>query len=214
MTQRFGAGLLLSLALALGTAANAQDGAPTPPAGGTPLDLSAGEPVVKARPTSRDQVQPGQMYIPETSKDWEIRCGRAPEGQTDPCQMYQLLRDASGTPTAEITLFRIQGAPFAAGAMIVTPLETLLTRAVTVVIDAGMPKRYPFKFCNTQGCVAEVGFTQEEVDAMKRGSGGKVVIVPVAAQRTNVELTLSLAGFTAAYDKLPPRIAVENPPQQ
>ncbi len=214
MTNRFGAGLLLSLTLALASgAAVAQDQAEG--AADDATGLSAGEPVEQApeRPTSRDQVQPGQIYVPKTVQDWEVRCGRAAEGQTDPCQMYQLLRDQAGTPTAEFTLFRIEGAPFDAGAMIVTPLETLLTRGVTFAVDGGAPKRYPFKYCNQSGCMAEVGFSAEDVAAMKRGAKGVVTIVPVVAQNTNVELSLSLSGFTATYDDLPPRQVAPAPQQ-
>ncbi|WP_172329399.1 invasion associated locus B family protein [Mangrovicoccus sp. HB161399] len=221
MTNRLGAGLLLSLTFALATtAAVAQDQAQPAPAdgaGGETAGLSAGEPAApRERPTSRDQVQPGQLYVPKTVQDWEIRCGRAPDGQTDPCQMYQLLRDGSGTPTAEFTLFRIEGAAFVAGAMIVTPLETLLPHGVAFSVDGGPPKRYPFKYCNPTGCVAEVGFSADDIAAMKRGAKGTVTIVPVVAQNTNVDLSLSLSGFTASYDGLPPRqvAPAQQPPQQ
>ncbi|WP_138465024.1 invasion associated locus B family protein [Poseidonocella sp. HB161398] len=208
MTNRFGAGLLLSLAFAMSSAAYAQDAAQPAPSGNdgaSAIDLSAGEPVNQARPTSRDEVQPGQLYVPKTVQDWEVRCGRAPEGQADPCQMYQLLRDSSGTPTAEFTMFRLEGASFEAGAMIVTPLETLLTRGVTFAVDGGEPKRYPLKYCNASGCVAEVGFSADDIAAMKRGAKAVVTIVPVVSQTTNVDLTLSLAGFTATYNDLPLR---------
>ncbi|WP_108263635.1 invasion associated locus B family protein [Mangrovicoccus ximenensis] len=219
MTNRFGAGLLLSLTLALATtAAVAQDqAAPAPAEGaGDATGLSAGEPVRQERPTSRDQVQTGQLYVPKTEQDWEVRCGRAPEGQADPCQMYQLLRDQAGTPTAEFTLFRIEGADFPAGALVVTPLETLLTGGLTFSVDGGAPKRYPFKYCNASGCMAEIGFNSDEIAAMKRGSQALIRIVPVVAQNTNVDLSLSLAGFTATYDGLPPRQMQRRPaaPQQ
>ncbi|MBE3637103.1 invasion associated locus B family protein [Mangrovicoccus algicola] len=220
MTIRFGAGLLLSLALA--TAAAAQETAQPAPAEAPAPDvqddgtagLSAGEPVTRERPTSRDQVEQGQLYVPRSQQDWEIRCARAPDGQEDPCQMYQLMRDQSGTPTAEFTLFKIEGSSFAAGALVVTPLETLLPRGVSLSIDGAGAKRYPFKYCSDSGCVSEVGLTAEEVAALKRGVTATLQIVPMVAQNTNVDLTLSLAGFTAAFDGLPARRMAPGPAAQ
>ncbi len=181
-------------------AASAQD------AGGS-SGLSTGEVITEDAP------QPGQTYIRDTAQDWEVRCLRETEerlaaGAEEVCQMYQLLRDNSGTPTAEIVLFKVESDDIGAGATIITPLETLLTRGLTLAIDDGLAKRYPFNFCNEQGCVVQLGFTNEEVEQMKRGSAGNIVIVPAVAQNTEVELRMSLSGFTAAIDQLPVRSAI------
>ena len=90
----------------------------------------------------------------------------------------------------------------AAGATIVAPLETLLTQQLTLSVDGGAARRYPFTFCNTAGCVARVGFTAEEVAQFKRGNTGTIIMVPAAAPEEQVELTVSLSGFTAGFDEL------------
>ncbi|MFD1912923.1 invasion associated locus B family protein [Halodurantibacterium flavum] len=165
--------------------------APAAPAP-VPGDLSLGEEI------GGDEI--GDAYVAETFGDWEMRCIRAPEGQ-DPCQLYQLLDDAEGNSVAEISLFSLpDGQQAAAGATIVTPLETLLTQQITLQVDGATAKRYPFTWCSMAGCVARVGFTQAEVDAFKRGNRATMTIVPVVAPDQQVALDISLQGFTAGYD--------------
>ncbi|RYG92374.1 invasion associated locus B family protein [Loktanella sp. IMCC34160] len=156
----------------------------------TTADLSLGEPTL----------QPGQPYAREQFGDWTIRCLNNPEGD-DPCQLYQLLTDANGNEVAEINLFPLDGAgEAAAGANIVAPLGTFLTQGVTLQVDGGEARRYPFTFCNAGGCVARVGFTAAEIAQFKAGNAVQMTLVPFAAPENRVELTISLTGFTAAFD--------------
>ena len=143
----------------------------------------------------------GQPYIREEFGDWALRCIRAPEGQADPCNLYQLLLNAEGVAVAEFNMFQLPpGGQAVAGANVVVPLETLLTQQLTIAVDGANSRRYPFTFCNRAGCVARLGFTQAEVDQFKAGAKATVRIVPAAAPDTEVVLDVSLSGFTAGYD--------------
>lgn len=154
-------------------------------------DLSLGEPVGP---------QVGQSYVLQEFGDWQMRCVKAPEGQKDPCNLYQLLQNEDGLAVAEFNLFRLpEGARAAAGATIVVPLETLLTEQLTLSVDGQNARRYPFTFCNAAGCVARVGFTQAEVEQFKRGSTATVRLVPAAEPDVEVVLNISLNGFTAGF---------------
>ena len=169
-----------------------------PAADATPADLSLGEPV---NATQLAELAPGAPYILEEFGDWALRCLKAPEGQNDPCQLYQLLRDADNNAVAEISMFPLPpGGRAAAGATIVVPLETLLTEQLTLSVDDGQARRYPFTFCNAAGCVARVGFTDEEVAQFKRGNSAKLRLVPAAAPEDVVLLDISLTGFTAGFE--------------
>ncbi len=111
------------------------------------------------------------------------------EDGADPCQLYQLLKDGQGNSVAEISMFTLPaGQPAVAGATLITPLETLLTQQIGLQIDGGTAKRYPFTWCAAIGCIARVGFTQEEIDQFKKGAKAVVTIVPVAAPDQKVEL--------------------------
>jgi len=142
----------------------------------------------------------GETYLADTFGDWEMRCVRMPDG-ADPCQMYQLLLDEQGNAVAEISMFGLEGAGEAvAGATIITPLETLLTEQITIRVDGGSARRYPFTWCSAIGCIARVGFTAAEVESFRRGAAAITTIVPVVAPDEQVNLRISLIGFTAAYD--------------
>lgn len=148
-----------------------------------------------------EEQQVGETYVLSEHGDWDLRCIRAPEGQQDPCQLYQLLEDQNGNSVAEINLFNLPGDDkLAAGATIVTPLETLLTQQLRMSVDSSKPKVYPFTFCTQIGCFSRVGFTDGDISAFKRGNEAKITVVPAQAPDQRVELTVSLTGFTAGFD--------------
>lgn len=143
----------------------------------------------------------GQTYVLQEFGDWAMRCMRAPEGEADPCNLYQLLSDSDGNAVAEFNLFRLpEGSNAVAGATVVVPLETLLTEQLVIAVDGANPRAYPFRFCNQGGCVARMGFTQAEVDAFKAGSKASVRLVHAAQPGQEIMLDLSLSGFTAGYE--------------
>lgn len=145
--------------------------------------------------------QVGQTYTAETNGDWDLRCIKTEEGE-DPCQMYQLLSDSDGTPVAEVSIFRLpEGGRAVAGATIIVPLETSLPQQLTMVVDSGQARRYPFAFCNQIGCYSRVGLVADEVASFRRGNKATVTIVPALAPDQKVNLTMSLSGFTASFDK-------------
>ena len=183
-------GALVALAALPVAAQTAPD---TPPPAPAAAETTATPPAAPAE---------GESYVGATFDDWELLCVKAAEG-TDPCQMYQLLRDGEGNATAEITLFPLPaGQEAVAGATVLTPLETLLTAELIMQIDGGTAKRYPFTFCTAIGCIARVGFTAEEVDGFRRGSTATWSVVPVAAPDQVIDLSMSLKGFTAAFAEL------------
>lgn len=176
------------------------------PGGNIPLSTGqpapAGAAPAPELPKSRADAQPRQPYEIGTFSEWTVRCVRVDEAPSDPCEMGQVLKNTDGQPTVEFSLYRIKREGVEAAATIVTPLETLLTRNVTLAADGTQGKVYPFTFCTRQGCVAQIGFTADEIAAFKKGSAATVTIYPVAAPDRPVQLKVSLAGFTAAYDSL------------
>lgn len=207
--------LATTLCLVLGTSAFAQDTA-TPPVTETPAaeaaapaadaaatdapaanGLSMGADANAAAPAA-DGV--GTTYTAGSFEKWEQRCVKTEDG-SDPCQLYQLLKDGGENPVAEISMFGLPaGGQAVTGATIIVPLETLLTAELTMTVDGGKARKYPFSWCAPIGCVARVGFTQAELDGFKKGNEAKLSIVPLVAPDQQVDLVVSLAGFTAGYE--------------
>ena len=171
--------------------------APAPDAAGTDTAAPREQPGGNLS-TGEASTQEPSLYVRETHGDWQVRCLRAPEGQVDPCQLYQRLNDAEGNPTADVNFFALpEGAELAGGATIVTPLQTLLTAQVTMTVDGGQPRRYPFAFCDPEGCYARLGFTEADMAQFRRGSAATIVVVPALAPDQPAQLSMSLSGFTA-----------------
>ncbi|MEM1301530.1 MAG: invasion associated locus B family protein [Pseudomonadota bacterium] len=187
-------------ALAMATSLQAQETttdteeAPAPATSG----ISMGTTVVEGRAL-------GEEYVLEEHGDWVLRCITTEEEQ-DPCQLYQLLLDEAGNSVAEISMFPLNnGGEAVAGGTIITPLSTLLTAQVSLRVDSGATRRYPFTFCTAEGCFSRVGFTADDIASMKRGAAGTLTIVPAGSPDARVNLTVSLTGFTAGYDSLDAR---------
>jgi len=178
-----------------GDAATATEGTETPsgdqssdPAADLNLGQEEGAPVI------------AEPYIKEEHGDWKLQCFPV-EDADDPCQLYQLLQDGQGTDVAEVALFRLpSGGQAIAGATVTVPLETLLTAQLTVAVDGGKGKRYPFSFCTPIGCVARIGFTTQDIANFKKGAAATVTLVPAPAPDQKVVLKMSLKGFTAGYN--------------
>ncbi|MGJ8612324.1 MAG: invasion associated locus B family protein, partial [Octadecabacter sp.] len=136
----------------------------------------------------------------EVFNDWALRCLKVEDGE-DPCQMYQLMSDENGQAIAEIAIVVLPEAGSAvAGATIVAPLETLLTEQITLRVDGGQARRFPFNFCNVGGCVSRIGLTNEDMALFRRGASATLTMIPAAAPDQQVTVTMSLSGFTAAYN--------------
>ncbi len=140
----------------------------------------------------------GSVYIEAEFTDWELRCIRS-EAEIDPCQLYQLLDDGNGNPIAEINIFPLIGQDAAAGATVVTPLETLLTENLRMSVDGGAAKVYPFSWCSQVGCFSRLGLSNDDIASFRRGNIARLTIVPVVAPDQRVNLEVSLSGFTAAF---------------
>ena len=144
----------------------------------------------------------GLIYLAAQFDAWEQRCVKTADGN-DPCQLYQLVKDDTRNPVAEIIIFILApGGPAVFGASITAPLETLLTANLRLAIDQNKGKLYPYSYCTTVGCVAKVGFTADELATLKKGKEVDLSIVPAAAPDKVVIAKISLKGFSAAYQAI------------
>lgn len=141
-------------------------------------------------------------YVKETYGDWQLKCFRS-EGQEDLCQMYQLLTEEAGNPVAEISIFKLpENGQAEAGATIVVPLGTLLTKELLLSVDGGKARSFSYSFCSVVGCFARIGLTSADLETFKRGANAILQIVPAQAPDQKVNINASLKGFTAAYENV------------
>lgn len=225
--------LLAALAL-VAAPAFAQETAPDATAGDTEpaTEQAAEQPAATETPAAEDSAAPatgeaapaeeaaaepdepkvGSYYVKTTHQDWTLRCIKA-DGGKDPCELYQLMKDGDGNSVAEMTLIPLKNGNVAAGATLVAPLETDLIEGLGFSVDSGKPRGYPFSFCAPVGCVSRMGFTADELSGLKRGGKASVSLLPFGGDpKKPVQLSLSLSGFTAAFDELAAYAAAEAEP--
>ena len=206
--------LPLIAALTIGTALQAQETATTETEAETATQADSSEaaaPEQQDAPQSADGAEELDMgqdvaedptYIKETYGDWQLKCFRS-EGQEDLCQMYQLLKEDAGNPVAEFSIFKLpENGQAEAGATIVVPLGTLLTKELLISVDGGKAKSFAYSFCSMVGCFARIGLTSADLEAFKRGASATLQIVPAQAPDQKVNIKASLSGFTAAYENV------------
>jgi invasion protein IalB len=164
----------------------------------------------EAAPEGTAPQVPGEPYVVAQHQDWEVVCSLVAAEGPELCEMYQLLLDPQQQPVSEISIVAFpEGNEIAGGVTITTPLETFLPPGLAFRIGAeGQNRVEQFRVCTVVGCVVRMGLTQAEVDAMKRGASAFITLLPFVAPDQPVELTISLRGFTAAFDetrnRLPP----------
>lgn len=144
----------------------------------------------------------GKPYIAAQFEAFEQRCLRT-ELDADPCELYLLLKDDQGAAVAEFSMYGLPAGgegPAVAGANFMAPLETLLPAGISMQIDDQEAKGYPFSVCSQVGCLARMGFTAEEVEAMKNGAEVTFQLVPFVAPDQKISLKMSLKGFTAGLE--------------
>jgi len=182
---------LLSFALTAGSAAAQDTTTPKPdafPVGETPI------------------VQVGQTYTAETYGDWEMLCVKTAKGP-EPCEVGQLALDEQANPIADVRIFPLPpGSQALAGSTIVTPLGALIANGIIINVDKKKPKQYPYMYCTTVGCVARVGFTALELQAMRTGDKMKISVVMASNAKAPVVIQVSLKGFSTAYAALSKKV--------
>ena len=155
-------------------------------------DISAEDEVAEAG-------APGRAYDKGLFGDWTLRCVKS-DKKPEMCQLFQLMKDASGAPIAEFNLNTLsKTGQVLAGANVITPLETLLPEGLTIRVGESDAKRYPFAFCVKIGCVARIGLTAEDLDSYRKENVATVTMVPAVTPNQPQTVILSLKGFTAGH---------------
>ena len=84
--------------------------------------------------------------------------------------------------------------------MVQMPLGVIVSEAVEVIVDDGKPEKFNIQTCNQQGCFVGTPVADTLLAAMR--SGTRLRIVFQNGNKQPVTVTMPLAGFALAYDKV------------
>ncbi len=80
------------------------------------------------------------------------------------------------------------------------PLMMDLTSAVSVSVDDGATKNYPYNACNSRACFVIRRDDKELLAAFKKGALAQIEAKAFNGQ--NIEMNVSLKGFSGAFNEL------------
>ena len=140
-----------------------------------------------------------QLSLDEKHGNWHARC--AVNNGVEECGISQDIVDSKqGFRVARIQIFSIPSHDVVvAGAIVLTPLGTNVEQGIELRVDSSQARRYGFKFCLADGCVAKLGFFKSEVDEMARGRNLRMTVFNLEDLDTPLSYDISLIGFTAAF---------------
>lgn len=175
--------------------------------GAAPASAPAAQTQPAQTPSAQTAVQPSRPTgadVKRTNfKSWEVAC----LADNSNCAMAQIGKDDSGNPVLEMVIRKLPE-PLEAGGEIaiavldvITPLGVVLTEGLSLKIDNGQDAVAPFQVCTEQGCLVREPVAEDLINRLKKGSGAQVTVV--AANQGVVSSSISLSGFTAAFNSLP-----------
>ncbi len=168
-------------------------------------DTTAGQ-AVAAETDATAKVADNAEANPATSNPWSIRCNQIakPESEetTEFCQIAQRLNEQeSGKRFAEFLIGYPAETKGEARGIVILPLGVLLSPGVKMQIDDGKMYQFDYRYCTDIGCVSVIKLTNETIEEMKQGN--KAAIQFVSAKGLQINLPITLSGFTKAITDLP-----------
>ena len=142
-----------------------------------------------------------QGVVRSAHGDWQIRCDTPPGAQSEQCALLQSVTAEDG-PNVGLTVIVMKTADQKSRLMrVLAPLGVLLPSGLGLKIDNADIGRAGFVRCLPNGCVAEVVMDEKLVGQLKAGQTATFIIFQTPEE--GIGIPLSLAGFSAGYDKLP-----------
>jgi len=163
------------------------------------MDLGAAPAKPQSQTPSSPAARSGEGV--QTIGAWQVSCAAGAE-----CAMAQIGSDGTGTPILEMVVRKLEAPLEADGRTaiavvdFITPLGVVLTSGLQLKIDSGQGEAAPFQICTEQGCLVREPVDQGLIDRLKKGNNANVSVV--AANQGDVTATISLSGFTKAYNSL------------
>ena len=141
------------------------------------------------------QQQAGQQTEPPRQPVWRKLCGANPQSKQEVCAVTRQLLATTGQVLAAATIQEAEGKK---KLLIAVPPTMLLRPGMKIEIDGAAEKALTYSICVPNLCFADVEIDDEYIGSMKRGNN---LVITTANQRNQpLNFTISLAGFTKAFD--------------
>jgi len=154
-----------------------------------------------ATPALAQSNNEGPNSVTETFQDWIVQCadGSSENSAARTCQMSQSLsRSSDGRQVLSVAVqTNTEGEPVL---RLVTPLGVALSQGVGIEMLEQELVRFGYQTCLPAGCVAQGLLETSHLEALRAGAEAEVTMLGISGE--DVSLTVSLMGFTAAWQRL------------
>src|SRR4051794_20281662 len=194
--------LIAPLLVALLAAASAQAAQAAParskdgPAQNPPAQNTAPQ---NAPPNGAAPNAPQNQSLPsDGGSGWRVEC--ANDGKALDCRAINRVSHRETQQLIAGVALRIPADTRKPIMTILLPLGVQVTEPVTLQADAGATERYPVQTCTQAGCLAGAPASDAVIAALRGAQSLKVAFQSAAGQ--TITVTMPLAGFGLAYDKI------------
>ncbi|MFD0917962.1 invasion associated locus B family protein [Pseudahrensia aquimaris] len=142
----------------------------------------------------------GAAHAQQASQpQWVKVCSKA--GETDICNVQYNVLTPQGRLITGVNLLTSTGKVKRRIFQVAVPTGRYIPEGVKIKIDEGKENTLPYSICLPDRCIAEVGLSNNLVNALK--AGGKITLTSTNFRTQKNPVNVTLSGFTAAFDGAP-----------
>lgn len=164
------------------------------------LSIRLGAGVSSAEEAKPAEAKPADAQPAERGNPWVVNCSTGTTGTTLECQVSQNLTEAKTGQRVLTVTVRRQNDSAALAMILALPHGLYLPAGASYQIDAGQKATVAIQTSDQNGAYAALPLSTELLAAMKTGTNLNIGME--TATRKPITIPVTLAGFTAAIDKL------------
>ena len=150
---------------------------------------------------------PAPSSLAETYTDWVVRCVSVQDASGDVRQNCEMAQELSQQDSGQrILAMSIRAEGEGALMTLVAPFGLLLSDGLRMEVSEAPLFSVPFRTCLPVGCVASLKVDIPVIAALAAGDMADILLTSTGAQAGSetkpVKISLSLAGFTAAWNRV------------
>jgi len=156
--------------------------------------------ILSTLPLTALAIDDGQVF-----RDWTARCSAAASGGPQVCVLEQVVFSDDGERPmlrAAAGYLEQPGGKAEPAVLTTVPLMVALQPGLAVSIDGGDAFIAEFHHCTPEGCVAGLPLDERVMGAFRSGADAEVRVATLDG--ATISMRLSLRGFSAGFDALPP----------
>ncbi|QKV20561.1 invasion associated locus B family protein [Oricola thermophila] len=140
-----------------------------------------------------------QAQAPQVPQGWFKVCSK--QEDNDICNVQNIRTANTGQLLTAVNLIQITGKVNRAIFQIAVPTGRVIPAGIGMQIDGGQAQKIDYAICLPDRCIAEAPLTDALVASLKKG--GEMTLTSINFQNQPNPITISLSGFTAAFEGEP-----------